>query len=460
MTPVTRLPPVVTGDLALIPAAPLRVVSGSAHDRGERPGGLSLRRSFGWNFLGTTTYNFAQWALLVMLARLTDKTVVGQFSLTLAISAPVFLTVGLSLRTLQATDASRQWDMREYLALRHVLNVVAMVLTLAIGIAAQLRGEGLGTIAVIGLAKCAEAVSQTYYGYFQKHERLDLVARSLLIRSVTGPAFFCVGLLLGDKLVYGCAGLLVGWLLPQWLADRPSAVRVSAATGSTMGRGERTDWAQVWTMARKAAPLGIDAGLSSLAVNVPRYAVVATLGVASLGTYAAIAYLAQTVQMVTSSLAGALIARLAAYHHQGRRRDFTRLLLGLTGFGLAVMAAAVLGAVFFGGPFLRLTLGAEYMNTGLLIALLLSAGVTTLQRSLCRGLEASWRFKFYVVVDAATTGAIAVLAPICISAWGLIGAAVAMAGGFALGTVVVVVALVDVIRAMPSTPPARPGLAS
>jgi O-antigen/teichoic acid export membrane protein len=188
---------------------------------------------------------------------------------------------------------------------------------------------------------------------------------------------------------------------------------------------------------------------------VPRYAVHSILGAASLGTYAALAYLAQTIQMLTSSLAGALIARLAIYHHQARRRDFVRLLIRLTGFGLAVIAVAVLGAIALGGPFLRLTLGPEYADQRLLVALMLSSGVITLQRSLCKGLEASWRFKTYVVVDAVTTGSIAVLAPFFLHAWGLVGAAAAVGAGFGLGTLVVLVALVDLVRAMPATPPDR-----
>jgi O-antigen/teichoic acid export membrane protein len=424
----------------------------SRHRPTDEVHGLSLRRGFGWNFLGNATYNLAQWVLLVILARVTDKSVVGQFSLTLAISAPIFLTVGLNMRTLQATDASRLWGMREYLSLRHLLNVVALVVTVTVGFGVGLRGEGLAVVAVVALSKCVEAVSQTYYGYFQKHERLDLVARSLLLRSVTGPLLFWLGIVFMGDLVYGCVGLLAGWMLPQWLGDRPSARELSALTGTSLGRGERTDWRQVRLMARRGVPLGVDAGLSSLAINVPRYAVLSVLGAASLGTFAALAYVAQTIQMITSSMSGALIARLAIYYHQGRRQDFVRLLVRLTGFGIAVMVVAIGGALVLGGPFLRVTLGQEYADQGLLVALLVGAGLITLQRGLCTGLEASWRFKTYVVVDAVTTGTIAVLAPILVQEWGLVGAAAALAGGFALGTVVVVAAMVTVVRAMPMDP--------
>ena len=85
--------------------------------------------------------------------------------------------------------------------------------------------------------------------------------------------------------------------------------------------------------------------------------------------------------------------------------------------------------------------------------LMLSSGVITLQRSLCKGLEASLRFKTYVAVDGITTLVILVLSPICVRVWGLNGAAVAMMVGFAAGTVVVAVVLVDIVTKMPKVPP-------
>lgn len=412
-------------------------------------GRLSLRRNFSWNFLGTVSYNLAQWLLLVILARVADAQQVGQFSLMLAISAPVFLTVGMNLRVLQVTDASRSWRLSDYLALRHILNLLAILMTCAIGTVMGLRGVDLAALAVISLAKCVEAVSQTYYAYFQQHDRLDLVARDLIARSITGPSLFFVGLIIGGNLFVGAVGLLLGWLVPQLVLDRPNARRLAAQGGLALNGKSMLEWQSIITLARKGLPLGIDQGVSSLAINIPRYAVLGVLGAASLGIYASLAYLAQTVQLITGTLATATINRLSIHYHEGHRRAFSRLLGRLVGFGMIVMTIAILGAATLGEPFLRLTLGDEYANESLLIALMLSAGVITIQRALCKGLEAARRFKTYVMVDVATTAGVAGLSWYSIERWGLEGAAVAMAGGFGVGVIVVGAVLFDVIRKMP-----------
>lgn len=420
-----------------------------------QPRRLSLKRNFSWNFAGTVTYNLAQWLLLVILAHVADASQVGLFSLMLAISAPVFLTVGLNLRVLQVTDASRSWRLSEYLVLRHVLNVVAVLLTVGVGAIAGLNGMDLVALAIIALAKCVEAVSQTYYAYFQQHDRLDLVARDLVARSASGPILFLIGVAFGGNLVFGAIGLLTGWLIPQLVLDRPNAKRLAAQGGLALSGEGRLDWRSLGKLARKGVPLGLDQGLSSLAMNIPRYAVQGVLGSASLGIYAALAYLAQTVQLITSTLTTAAMNRLSIHYYEGRKKAFVRLLTRLTAFGMAVMAVAIIGAFFLGEPFLQLVLGEQYADRSLLIALMLSAGVTTFQRALCKGVEAARRFKTYVVVDVATTAGVAALSWYSVERWGLEGAAVAMAGGFGIGIIVVSVVLFRVVREMPQrTPPA------
>lgn len=368
----------------------------------------------------------------------------------LAIAAPVFLTVGMNLRVLQVTDASRIWRLSEYLALRHILNLLAVILTLAVGAIAGLNGVEFGVLAIISLAKCVEAVSQTYYAYFQQHDRLDLVARDLVARSATGPLLFLIGVAFGGSLMFGALGLLVGWLIPQLVLDRPNARRLAARGGLALRGTGGLDWGSLARLARKGAPLGLDQGVSSLAINIPRYAVLGVMGPASLGVYAGLAYLAQAVELVAGTLMTALLNRLSIHFHQGRKREFVTLLLGVSALGMAVLAVAILGTLLFGEPFLQFTLGAQYAHPSLLVALMLSGGVVSLQRALCKGLEAARRFKTYVVVDVATAAGVALLSWYAIERWGLEGAAVAMAGGFGIGIIVVAVALFDVLRKMPS----------
>lgn len=415
--------------------------------------GLSIRRNFAWNFVGNSLYNLAQWLLVVALAHLADPTVVGQFSLSLAITAPVFLAIGMNLRNSQATDAARRFQLHEYLTLRHILNAAAVVASVTIGQFLGLQHSATLVILAISGAKAVEALSQTYYGYFQQRQRLDLVSRSMLLRSVSGPALFLGAFHVSGELWVGALGLGAGWLLVQFVHDRRHALRhYRAESGQTSLALRPLNWRRLAKLAQRSAPLGVDAGLSSLSLNVPRYAVQSVLGASQLGVFASIAYLGQTVSMITSSMQAVILPRLAVLHHEGKRKGFIRLLTRLALFGLTITGTCVVGAAILGRQVLELLLPADYVRPDLLIALMVGAGLNTLQRSLCKGIEAAQRFRSYVAVDAITMAAVAAFAWPMTSQWGLLGAAWSLTAGFIVGCLAAAAVLARVVRIMPPSP--------
>lgn len=415
--------------------------------------GLSVRRNFAWTFAGSTLYNMSQWLLVLFLAHLADPSVVGQFSLSLAITAPVFLTVGMNLRNSQATDAMHRFDLTSYLTLTHVLNAVAIALSVVVGLFLGLEGDALLVVLAIAGAKAVEGLSKTYYGYLQQRRRLDVVSRSMMLRSIAGPTLFLGTFVTAGHLAAGAVGMAIGWALVQVLHDRPNIVRhYQQECGRTsLPHLMPIEWSEIRSLAKRSAPLGVDAGISSLAQNVPRYAVQTALGSAQLGVFASIGYLGQTVSMITSSMQAAVLPQLAVLHHQGERRAFVRLLTQLALFGLSVTTVSVIGAALLGRPVLELILPPEYVRPDLLIILMIGAGLTTLQRSLCTGIEAAQHFRTYVVIDAITTTSIALFAWPAASVWGLQGAAWSLSVGFMAGCIAATPVLVRVIRAMPSS---------
>lgn len=419
-----------------------------AHRRAPRAR-LSLRRNVLWNLGGVGIYNFSQWLLLLVLARLADAESVGVFSLMLAVSAPIFLTVGMNLRTVQATDAPRRWRLDEYLFLRQILNAVAVIVTMIVGFALGMRDWTLAALAVVSLSKGVQASGQVFYGYFQLRERLDLVSRSMLARSVVGPSLFLLGFWLTHKLAIAAFGLTLGWSAAQLLLDQRNARHLARDEGRPLHgiRAVRRD--EVKALARKAAPLGLDQGVSSLSINIPRYLIKYVVGTAHLGVYASQAYLAQVISMATGAMSSVFVPRMAVYYHQGRRRAFIRMLLWLVFFGFAVLATAVVFAIFLGDPFIRFTLGKDYINRPLLIALMAGAGTTSLQRSLCKAMEASHSFGNYLLVDCITAGSIFAAAIPLIKLYGVVGGALSIVIGFTVGSVAVLIAMIGVMRRMP-----------
>ena len=392
---------------------------------------VKLRRSFTWSLVGNLGYNLTQFFLVIALARLGTSSMVGQFALAQAISAPIFLMVGLNLRAVRATDVKRVWSADQYGKLRFVLNVLSLLVTVGVGLIIGLRGTSLAVLVIIAMAKSAEATSQLMYGYFQIRQRLDLVSRSFLLRAGLGAAGFVSALVATGGLPEACLGMLAGWVLVYLVHDAPLERRLLRDDAAFADRVNQS--ATVAQLARKAFPLGLDAGVTSLANNVPRYSIQAQLGTAALGTYAALAYLGQVATMLTGAMADALIGRLAIEADRRDVRAFKRSMTTLLVFGMGVSGVIILGAWAFGAQLIGLLLGDAYVDQPLLIWLVVAAAMTTLQRCLGRGLQATHRYTAVLAVDTVTLVVTLLTVPLLVSAWGTSGAGAGVALAFLVG---------------------------
>ena len=63
---------------------------------------LTLRRNFSWTFVSNVVYAGCQWGILMVLAKLGSPENIGQFTLGLAQTAPVFMLTNLQLHEIPA----------------------------------------------------------------------------------------------------------------------------------------------------------------------------------------------------------------------------------------------------------------------------------------------------------------------------------------------------------------------
>lgn len=95
--------------------------------------GLSLKRNFTWIFGGNVIGILSQFGMLLILARLGTVEMLGQYGLGLAITAPLFLLVGMSLSSVQVTDIHNDYLFSDYAAVRSVSLFIGMtILTLIV----------------------------------------------------------------------------------------------------------------------------------------------------------------------------------------------------------------------------------------------------------------------------------------------------------------------------------------
>jgi len=321
---------------------------------------LSVKRAFVWAGFGDAFYAACQWGLLVVLARLGTPEMVGQFSLAFAITAPVVICANLSLRPLQSTDARHQFQFKDYLVLR--LTSITLALLIISVLAFQYPTDTALTIAVLGVGKCFESISDLFYGLLQKHERMDLIATSLFLKGLASVAGFVAGFMLLGTVLGGVVGLAMAWLLILVAYDIQKGTQILSRTMDNRHADQTWKLTQTWALCTLALPLGIGVALLSLNANIPRYFIERYWGAGALGQFASMAYIAVAAGMIVNSLGQAMSPRLSQHWASGAFGAFRTLLLkfmvlaglwGLIGVGVAFVA---------GSSLMTLLYGTEYAN--------------------------------------------------------------------------------------------------
>jgi O-antigen/teichoic acid export membrane protein len=383
---------------------------------------LTLRHNFSWTFIGNAVYAACQWGMLVVLAKLGSPEIVGQFTLGLAVTAPVFMFTNLQLRSIQATDATKQYLFSDYLELRLIGTGLGLVAIAIITFLAKYPWEISLVILLVGLAKAFESISDIYYGLLQQHERMDRIAISLMIKGPLSLILLGIGVYLSSGVVWGVVGLVFAWFVVLFVYDIPNGVLILNSIPKS-----RWHLVTLKNLAWLSLPLGLVMMLISLNTNIPRYFIEQYLGERELGIFAAIAYLMVVGSMVVNALGQSASPRLAKYYAVGNAIAFRRLLLKLVGIAVLLGGGGVLVALVGGEQILTLLYQSEYaQHTSLFVWLMIAAGIGYVSSFIGYGITAARYFRIQLPLFAAVTTTSAITCLWLLPKLGLLGAAIAL----------------------------------
>lgn len=383
----------------------------------------SLRANFAWTFAGSVIYAGCQWGMLSVLAKLGSPSIVGQFTLGLAIAAPVFMFTNLQLRTVQATDVNVEHGFANYFTLRLLATLLGLMVIVAVLPFAVATSPVRVVVLLVAVSKCIECMSDVTAGLLQREEQLKRVAISLMMRGIASVLVFSLAFAYFRNLALSVAAMSGAWLTVLALYD----VRNVRAL---IGRHEaffHFDRRELWRLMMLGLPLGWVATLASLNANIPRYFLQHYLGLADQGIYASLAYLMIAVGLVVYALIQSVTTRLARLFADGEIKQFVRLLTKLSMLGVLMAAIGVPMAYLVGRPLLTLLYRREYAeHVGLLALLMGVSGLTTIGAFLYCGMNAARLFRpqvpVYVMASLVCLAGSAIFIPL----YGLIGAGVAV----------------------------------
>jgi O-antigen/teichoic acid export membrane protein len=336
---------------------------------------LSLKKNFIWNLSGNVIYNAFQWGILALLNKWGGTGSAGLFVLGLAVANPITQLCSLQLRGIFISDVKEEHSFGEYLGTRIIWNVIGVVLCAIFALLYYPDYESMLAIVLMGIACNVQSSGEIFASAFQKNERLDIAAKSLIIKG--GLNFLGMAILFWlTKNV--CLAIL--WIaISRWLVIYSYDRRNCALLDRLKTHSKTLDWNRIKPIFSKKTwfqitlvgiPMGINMAFVSLTPQIPRYILPKYHSIELLGIFGSISYVLVAGNMVMNALSATIIPRFAKYYHFGKTKELKRIV------GLALLIALGVGGVgmlvvYFLGDFLLSVLyTSEYVGYGNVLFLL------------------------------------------------------------------------------------------
>ena len=392
-------------------------------------------------FRGNIFHAFSQWAVITLISAFGGNSAAGTYVSALAMTAPVFMFFDLNLRVMRSTDHEFDEKFASYIGLRFYALVCAIVLsTLICFIFYPVR---IGIIIPILAYRVGESISNLAYGGLQRQQSSHLIGGSLTMKGLAALVLLSilVPLTSGNPIVAAC-GMAVVSITWGIFRDLPLSWKINSPetpfSKQVVLDGVR-DISSCTRIAKRAFPLGFDAGISSIAMNAPKYSIEYYLGTDILGVYGILAQLAFAIQKLIGAIGHTGVSLLSKQQSQNNRVAFWRLFNRLLGSSIVVGLLAVLGGTFVIPFVMNKCLGPEYGDYWLMFSLLLASCLAGAQRIAGRATQACSRYFAYTMFDVVIFTVSIIASIVLVQNYGAFGGGIALSIAFGFGLVVTLV---------------------
>lgn len=377
---------------------------------------ISLKSNALWNILGSLVYSLSQWGLIVVIAKVSSLEMLGIFSLALALTAPFVMLLRFNLRVAVASDIKDDFNYDEYFVFRTLTTIVFFISMTLITIIYPIDFYTSLIVISLALGKVFESMSDVIYGDWQKRERLDLVAKSRIIKGVSSFLLFSIVMFSTNNLLIATLTLSLVWLITLILYDNKILSNYRKISFK-INRNRQ------FMILRLTLPLGLAQLLASLNANIPIYFIESFHSLEMVGIFSALIYIIVAGNNLILAISNVLISRLSIYYNEKKIKKYIKLLI-LPCLSLFLLGIFGLVIIYYCGEYLLAIvysdIYSEYKTEFLIMCLM--GLIKYLNIFLDAGISATRNFKIMPVINAMTMVMIILTGSYLIFQYGLIGA--------------------------------------
>lgn len=322
-------------------------------------------------FMGSAFFMASQFLIIIILARLGNAEVVGEFGLMLAITGPVYMFFTMQIRNKVTSEESNSSAYIEIVILNAIL---ATIISLGICFITKASSDVTQLVFIYLLAKNVQLVSELVYGILQQQEKLHEVGFSNFIKGISSTFLFFIFYYFTRDILLATLSIGLSWLVTLLIYDI-SKINMNKKRNIKDYLKLPDDMKKVSYLYRALLPLGIISLLYSLNTNITRYFITYYTDTEQLGYFTALSYLMIAGNTLVGAIGQSFCNKLSRYSDRESKSDFNKLFNKLVVFGLMLGLVSTLLTFYLGEFLLYILFGSDYIEYSSLLTLLMAATI-------------------------------------------------------------------------------------
>lgn len=166
-------------------------------------------KNFIWNAIGLTSYCLVSMVLFIIVKLVNGINESGIFTYSYSICTLFFYISMYYNRTFQIVDNYKINGFNKFLSTRIITSFASIILIVIFSLISHFDSYKILIIFMIMLFKTIDAISDTFYGYFQQKDKLYLVGISYTLKSFIGILLFLITDLLFKSVFLSIVSLII-----------------------------------------------------------------------------------------------------------------------------------------------------------------------------------------------------------------------------------------------------------
>lgn len=378
----------------------------------------NLKKSFIWNTLGTGLNSFNSLFFLIITTRINGANNAGVFTLCFATACMFYCVALYSGRTYQVTETNKNITDDDYIINRIFSSIIMILISIVFGFVNGYLNNKLLILILLCIFKSSDAICDVFHGILQKNDRLDIVGKSLFLRSILNIVTFLIVDLLTNNLILSCISLIISNIIILLVIDINLSLKFKE-------KKQTIKFKNVFNIFK----LGFYAfGFSFIAnylVNIPRYAI-ECLNNDSFQTIFGIVVMPATIIMLISHfITQPLIINLKQNYLKKDKQKFLSTIKKIFIYISIIGIVCLICCYFLGVPVLNLLYGLDLSNYLIdLLLIILGATFYTLSSLFSNSMIIFRKTKIQFVIFVLVTIISYILCNILVNTIGFNGAAI------------------------------------